>query len=96
MEYSSTNNPFAYAGAITLGNVEVYGGLQPGDPSPESAFHTTAAHEEQHTYQGQILGPVYIPLAALSLAAGMIFNGNSHAPASFMEPGPQQDPPTPW
>ena len=91
-----THNPFAYAGAITFGNVEIYGGLQPGDPSPESPFHTTAQHEDQHTYQGQVVGPLYVPLAILSLAAGMLFNGDSHGPASFMERGPQQDPPIPW
>lgn len=94
--FQFTNNPFAYAGAITLGNMEIYGGLQPGDPSPESAFHTTEMHEDQHTYQGQMLGPLYVPLAALGLGVGLIFNGNSHGPASFLERGPQQDPPTPW
>ncbi len=82
--------------AITLGNTINYGPFDPNDPSPESPFHTVGQHELQHTYQGQTLGPFFLPSAALSLGLGSVVNGNSHGPASFMERGPQSDPPHPW
>jgi len=91
-----THNPFASGGAITIGNVEVYGGLQPDDPDPMNSSHSVGQHEMQHTYQGQVLGPLYLPAAAASLLWGTIVNGNSHGPASFMETGPQSSPPSPW
>jgi RHS repeat-associated protein len=53
-------------------------------------------HEEQHTYQGQLLGPLYIPNAGLSLAAGLIFDQDSHGPSSWNEVGPSSFPPRPW
>ncbi len=46
--------------------------------------------------KSQVLGSLYIPLAAFSLAAGALFNGDAHGRATFMERGPQSDPPTPW
>lgn len=55
-----------------------------------------ADHEEQHTYQSEILGPLHLPAAGLSLLLGTIFDGNSHGPHSFMETGPQSSPPRPW
>jgi hypothetical protein len=92
-----TNNPFATLGAITIGNTITYGtSLPPDSQSPESALHTTGQHEFQHTLQGQALGPLYLPAAVLSLGSGLLLNGDSHGPASFMERGPQMDPPRPW
>jgi hypothetical protein len=83
--------------AITLGNTINYGlSMGPYSPSPESPFHTVGMHELQHTYQSEILGPLFMPTAALSLGLGSAIDGNSHGPASFMERGPQQDPPQPW
>ena len=92
-----TNNIGAWSGAITFGNVEIFGAsLPPGSQSPESFWHTTGQHEDQHTYQSQILGPLYLPAAGLSLLAGKVINGDAHGRASFMERGPQQNPPRPW
>ena len=52
-------------------------------------------HEIQHTYQGQMLGPLYIPSNVLGIAAGLIFNGSPHGPANWNERGSQQSPPRP-
>jgi RHS repeat-associated protein len=92
-----TNNPLMFRGAITFGNVEIYGALEPGDDDPMNPVHTVLAHETQHTYQAQELGPLYLPLAGISLLSGILLDaGNSHGPAAFMETGPQQDVPRPW
>jgi len=92
--------------AITLGNTITYGG-QPSDPAYSPGLDaatggrviyngTTGEHERQHTYQGQLLGPLYLPSNMLGMAAGMIFNGDHHGPANWNERGPQSTTPTPW
>jgi RHS repeat-associated protein len=91
------NNPLTSGGAITFGNVINYGpSLPPDSDSPESPGHTTGDHERQHTHQGELLGPLYIPAAGLSLICGKILDGDWHGRHSFMESGPQMDPPRPW
>jgi RHS repeat-associated protein len=89
------NNPLMFSsGAITFGNVINYGkDLGPDSKSPESSDHTTGDHERQHTYQGEVLGPLYIPASALSLMTGSIVDGDSHGPHAFLESGPQANPP---
>lgn len=89
-----TNNPLAFAGAITLGNAIVYGpGFGPDFQLPNG---TVGDHERQHTYQGQILGPLYLPSNILGISAGLLFNGDAHGPANWNEVGPQANPPRPW
>lgn len=90
------NNPLAVLGALTTGNVINYGGgLTPAN---------VGAHEASHTYQGQILGPLYLPLNIVGQLASVItypissWRGPSpvHGKANFMETGPQSSPPRLW
>jgi len=87
------NNPLSLS-AVTLGNAINYSSRLA--PDRLEGYHSIADHERQHTYQAQLLGPLYLPAALLSLALGTIVNGNPHGAASFMEIGPQSDPPRPW
>lgn len=95
-----TNNPAMFlGGAITLGNAIIYAGNAYRDEYGIPAGRTPADsgfHEKQHTYQGQVLGPAYLPAAGLSLLLGTLLDGDSHGPHSFMEKGPQMTPPQPW
>lgn len=53
---------FNPGGAIALGNVILYG----------SAAYRLADHECVHTWQGQFLGPLYLPLNALGMALSLL------------------------
>ena len=87
------NNPFAAAGAITIGNTITYGGSQ-YDPGFDG--NIMYLHEMPHTIQSQFMGPFYLPAHAVFGAAAAIFNGSWHGPANILETGPQQHPPQPW
>ena len=90
-------NLIMFAGAIAFGNVIDYGSVLPANSdSPESRYHTTGEHERQHPYQGQVLGPLYIPAAALSLLSGVAIDFDSHGRHAFVGRGPQSDPPRPF
>jgi RHS repeat-associated protein len=90
------HNPVGGWSAITFGNVEMFGDSNPGSPDNGNQVHSTEAHEQQHTFQNQVVGPLYFPLAGLSLLMGAVLDNNSHGPSSFMECGPQKDIPTMW
>ena len=92
------NSPLQRSGyAVTLGNVIVYGG---GQATPQAY----GPHESQHTIQGQVLGPLYLPANLIGMGASLIsapFTGVSprgilFGPANFMEAGPYSTPPRPW
>jgi len=100
---SFANNAIQFTGhnlvgsAITIGNViaydkeygpESYGpyGFMEGNEN-----HTVAHHEIQHTYQGQMVGPLYLPLAIGGMGLDFLISGPSagfHGEWSFMETGP--------
>ena len=87
-----TDNPSTPLGAITLGQVQIYGEAFGPSPSPISI-----AHEDAHVSQGALLGPLYIPSNTLGGLAGLLFNeGNWHGSVNWNETGPQSNPPTPW
>lgn len=88
-----SNNPFGGAGAITLGNAQVFSG-SPNDLAADG--NRIGEHEMQHTYQGQLLGPLYLPSNLLGGLSGLLFGGDWHAPQNWNEVGPQQNPPRPW
>jgi hypothetical protein len=94
------NNPAMFlGGAITLGNAIIYAGNAYRDQYGVPAGSTPTGdglHEQQHTYQGQVLGPAYLPAGGLSLLIGTLIDGDSHGPHSFMEKGPKMTPPQPW
>jgi hypothetical protein len=89
-----TDNPFGGVGAITLGNVEVING-KPED-HPRNDTTPVGRHEEQHTYQGEQLGPLYLPSNIFGGLAGVLIDGSWHGPHNWNEVGPQRDPPVPW
>ncbi len=82
---------FAPCGAITIGNVIVYG----------SRAYGLAEHERVHTLQGQFAGPAYLPLHALGMALSLLSyplpllrrSGCSpfHGRLNFMEGPPTRD-----
>ena len=53
---------FTPCGAITLGNVILYG----------SRAYGLAAHERVHLLQGQLTGPAYLPLNALGMTLSLL------------------------
>lgn len=81
---------FTPHGAITLGNVILYGRHAYG----------LAAHERVHTLQGQFVGPIYLPLNALGMLLSLISwpikrlrrpgCGPFHGRLNFMEGWPHQ------
>ncbi|WP_153046166.1 hypothetical protein [Rhizorhabdus dicambivorans] len=61
------NSPLNIDGrAYTVGNIQIYApGYGPERDNPDSYTGqqvNNGLHEEGHTYQGQVLGPLYIPL----------------------------------
>jgi hypothetical protein len=88
-----TDNPFGGVGAITLGNVQVING-KPTDIGDDG--NLVGPHEEQHTYHGEQLGPLYLPSNILGGLAGVLIDGSWHGPHNWNEAGPQQHPPVPW
>ncbi|HKQ43846.1 MAG TPA: hypothetical protein VJS47_00475 [Rhizomicrobium sp.] len=87
-----TNSPFiGKDAAITLGNVEVYGPVERG-----GGRDNLGPHEEQHTYQGEQLGPLYLPSNILGGLAAELIDGYWHGPHNWNEIGPQQPSPVPW
>jgi hypothetical protein len=108
-----TNNPLGGVGALTLGNTTTWVG-DPYDPTDSRWFengqparepgtrHTYPEHETPHTYQGQQLGPLYLPSNIAGGVMGLLFDRdkdghpNWHGPHNWNEAGPQSDPPRPW
>jgi hypothetical protein len=89
------NNPFVLNNsAITFGNVETFSGDPNADVLPNVTY---ANHEEQHTYQGQTLGPLYLPSYIIGGVVSLISGGgNPFGPGNWMEAGPWKIPPQPW
>jgi hypothetical protein len=88
------NHPFMPLGAITIGNTIHY----PQGFGPDFKLHNgvLGKHEMQHTYQGEMLGPLYIPSNILGLSLGGIRDGDTHGPSNWNERGPQSKPARPW
>ena len=94
------NNPWMNGG-ITLGNVIIYS---------EKQYKDICSHEEQHTYQAELLGPFYIPAHIISGTISSIIdvfvdpsetNPYYNYPHwwhnfNYLEWGPESNPPTPW
>lgn len=103
------NNPAGGVGAITLGNTTTYA-EDPYDPSNagwtryrEVYGHPVQEHEEQHTYQGEQLGPLYLPSNVAGLLSSIVRRERDsdgqitgHGPSNWNERGPQLNPPRPW
>jgi hypothetical protein len=90
-----TNHPFMGDSAVTLGNTVSYG----SDFGPQTLVLgdvAVGAHELQHTLQGQLLGPLYLPSNVLGGVAAVVRNGYWHGSFNWNEVGPQSSPPRPW
>jgi hypothetical protein len=91
-----TNNPLApNDGAITIGNVTLYSAEMP----PHNIgydYNRACDHERQHTYQGELLGPFYIPANAVGGMLGLALDGDWHGVSNFMERGPSSHPSVSW
>ena len=89
------NHPFMpEGGAITFGNAISYGKQAcPTEPLPNGTF---GKHEQQHTYQGELLGPLYLPSNILGLSAGEMLNGDTHGEQIGMKVVRSLFPPRPW
>ncbi|MBI2799496.1 MAG: hypothetical protein HYX63_04310 [Gammaproteobacteria bacterium] len=84
--------------AMTFGNSIIYGTGQQFQPdSPRFFDHTLGVEEMQHTFQAQVLGPLYLPAHALLGTGALIFNrGDWHGPANVLETGAHSASPQPW
>jgi hypothetical protein len=107
-----THNPLGGAGAITIGNTMTCRGDpdDPDCPFwyPKRAYpdgvdprtfengHSIGEHEAQHTYQGEMLGPAYLPSNLLGGLNALLHGESWHGPHNWNERGPQGDPPRPW
>lgn len=89
-----TDNPMGGLSAVTLGNSIIYS----QDYGPERRVDGTRVgdHERQHTYQGELLGPLYLPSNILGGLSAMIRDGEWHGPHNWNEVGPMSTPPRPW
>lgn len=82
---------FTPGGAITLGNVILYG----------SRAYGCADHERIHTLQGQFAGPAYLPLNAIGMLLSLLSwpivrlrrpgCGPFHGRLNFMEGWPRRE-----
>lgn len=102
------NNPAAPLGAVTLGNTTIYDD-DPYDPTNRSwdvierrEGHSVQEHETQHTYQGEQLGPLYLPSNLLGGATALLRDRNErgkpdwHGVSNWNERGPKSHPARPW
>lgn len=102
-----TQNPAGGVGAITLGNATVYRG-DPYDPKDQFWYeeggnpktiengHSIGDHERQHTYQGEQLGPLYLPSNLFGGLNALLHGQDWHGNANWNERGPKLNPPQPW
>lgn len=78
--------------AMTIGNIVMYG----------LGGEIHGAHEMQHTIQGEMLGPFYLPAIGVSYAYSNFASDlptlgeRVHSEYSFMETGPQRHPAVPF
>ncbi|NOX76611.1 MAG: hypothetical protein GXP17_08395 [Gammaproteobacteria bacterium] len=78
---------------LTVGNTIFLGGSESVLTASGVPMGT---HEMSHTYQGEILGLLYLPSNILGGAASLLTSGNWHGPANWNERGPQSVPSKPW
>lgn len=90
------DNPSMVLGDITLGNSILYNEeMGPNKDDPNNFGYTYGDHEHQHTFQGETLGPLYLPANLIGGVISLFTTGNWHD-NNFMETGPSSSPPKPW
>ncbi len=78
--------------AETLGNTISYASGYSPEVFNEVEGHTIGQHERMHTYQGQQIGPLYLPAVVASYGLDLLMSGPQgqfHGSWSFIERGPQ-------
>ena len=86
--------------AMSLGHVHVYGEGYYKYPSGAPVLNRygipVITEETIHTRQAEILGPLYLPLQALSMGASVLTGGGTHN-NNLLERGPERGRgPWPW
>ena len=102
LSHNAVDNPASPLGGLTLGNVTLYPD-DPYDPTDKGWAkyrrdygRPVQEHEEQHTYQGQQLGPVYLPSNIAGGLLGLVRDHDWGGPSNWNERGPKMNPPRPW
>lgn len=106
------HNPFGGVGAITIGNTTTYNGdpYDPHDSTwyPKNLFpggvdidaiengHSIGHHEQAHTWQGEQLGPLYLPSNVLGGLNALMHGEDWHGAHNWNEVGPKANPPRRW
>jgi len=97
------NNPVSPLGGLTIGNATIYGddpysekGRREWAKEERKQGHPVWEHEKQHTYQGQLLGPLYLPANLVGGMNAMLRRQDWHGDHNFMERGPKSHPARPW
>ena len=106
------HNPMGGLGALTLGNAMIINGdpYDPQDPFwyPSRRYpagvdpttfengHSIGDHERQHTLQGELLGPAYLPSNLIGGLVAVLSGQGWHGERNWNERGPQMNPPRPW
>ncbi|MBL7661349.1 hypothetical protein JNK13_01220 [bacterium] len=92
------NHPFMFdEGAITLGNTTIYDtNAWPSKTIEAQPGVTYAQHEIQHTFQGELFGPLYLPANILGGLLANLNQGFWHGDSNFMETGPKSSSPKPF
>jgi len=89
------DNPLQLS-AITLGNTIIYSRRAGFDPWSPRFFGNLGIEEMQHTFQGQVLGPLYLPSHMALGTASTLWNGEWHGAINVLETGPHAPSPRPW
>jgi hypothetical protein len=90
-----TNNPLQLS-AMTIGNTTTFGTGEAFQPDSPRGNHTLGDEETQHTYQGEALGPLYLPAHGILGTAALLRNGGWHGADNVLEAGPHSARPSPW
>jgi RHS repeat-associated protein len=90
------NYPWMAEGGLglTLGNVTLY--KDEACTKYEGELFSIGEHEEQHTYQGELLGVFYLPTYIYGGFRATHSGDSFFGPANFMETGPYSLPPRIW
>lgn len=100
LEFCGNRLVAPFTSAVTFGHVILYASRQ-----PELRIQL---HEQQHTYQAEVLGPLYLPLHIGFQLASFAYsffdrsrcytsvNDRVHSRANLLETGPMASPPRAW
>lgn len=100
LEFCGNRLVAPFTSAVTFGHVVLYACREPD--------RRIRLHELQHTYQAEVLGPLYLPLHIGFQLASFVYsffdrsrrytsvNDRVHSRANLLETGPMASPPRAW